>query len=193
VGGTVSPVIRQGTVWMGVTAVVVATASVTAAASDVIGTPASVVDPAQRLNPTFEPDLTPEERAVYELIALVNVERATRGLPNLFVDARVTEAARAHAADMAANRRMQHVGSDGSDGGIRLARTGYEWSSWGENIGAGFVDPLTLFQSWMNSPDHRANLLGDSADVGVGVVATPDGVPYWALLVATTPYVPTGF
>lgn len=169
------------------------TASLAVAASPVLQTPASVFDRAQRLNPTFEEELTPEERATVEMVTMINVERGSRGLPFLRLDDRMTRAALAHAADMAANRRMQHLGTDGSDGGMRLTEEGYVWSSWGENIGAGFVDPRTLFTSWMNSDTHRFNLLGDFTDIGVGAVATPDGVPYWALLVARSPYVPGQF
>jgi uncharacterized protein YkwD len=172
------------------TVLVLGTASLSVAASPAISGPARVDDRAQRVAPTFDAELTPEQRAVVEMVTLVNIERGNRGLPVLRLDDRASAAARAHAADMASMRLMQHVGSDGSDGGIRLTRAGYAWSSWGENIGAGFVDPGTLFTAWMNSEGHRANLLGDFTDVGVGVVATADGVPYWSLLVARALDVP---
>ena len=167
---------------------VLGTASLTVAASSTIHQPARVADRAHRLTPTFEPELTPEQRAIVELADLINIERGRRGLPFLRLDDRVSAAARAHAADMATVRRMQHLGSDGSDGGARLTRAGYGWTIWGENIGAGFLDPTTLFTSWMKSSDHRSNLLGDFSEIGIGVVATPDGVPYWSLLVARAPY-----
>jgi uncharacterized protein YkwD len=178
--------------WVLASGLVVGTASLAAAASSTIARPAEVADRALRLSPTFEPDLTPGQRVVAEMVALVNIERGRRGLPFLRLDDQLSAAARVHAADMASMRRMQHVGSDGSDGGIRLSRTGFVWSSWGENIGAGFTDPAVLFESWLNSPDHRANLLGDFTEIGVGVVATSDGVPYWALLVAGSRYLPPG-
>ena len=163
----------------------VGTASLAVAASPDISAPAQVHDRAQRATPAPDAALTPEQRAVVEMATLVNVERGERGLPLLRLDERASAAARAHAADMATMRLMQHVGSDGSDGGDRLARAGFAWSAWGENIAAGFVDPRTLLAAWMNSEGHRANLLGDFTDVGVGVVATADGVPYWSLLVAS--------
>lgn len=177
-------VLRRGTVRAIAFGLAVGTASFAFAASPAIDTPASVVDPAHRVAPSGGRAQTPEDRARSELVDLINAERSRRGLSVLRVEPRVSEAATVHAADMAAHRQMQHTGSDGSDGGVRLDRAGYPWTSWGENIGAGFLDPASLFDAWMNSAGHRANILGDFDDLGIGVVATPDGVPYWAMLVA---------
>lgn len=50
------------------------------------------------------------------------------------------------------------------------------WHAWGENIAAGH-QPKTVVQAWIDSPGHRANLLGDFTHLGVGYV--PDGkAPY---------------
>lgn len=177
----------RGISWAVVAGLVIGTATLTVAASPSLQVPARVGDRAQRLSPTNEHELSPEARAIVEMVALVNHARAERGLAPLTLDDRASAAARAHAADMAAMGSMQHVGSDGSDGGDRLDRAGFAWTSWGENIAAGFLDPATLLTGWMNSGPHRANLLGAFTTVGVGVVATADGVPYWSLLVATAP------
>lgn len=144
-----------------------------------------MVDRAERLNAPTGAELTPEQRAVTEMIRLVNAERTRRGLPAFVAHDQVATAARAHAADMAAMKSMQHDGSDGSDGGDRLTRAGFDWWTWAENIGAGFYDPSVLFEAWMNSPGHRANILSDLRYIGVGAVASSDGVPYWALVLAS--------
>jgi uncharacterized protein YkwD len=170
--------------WALAAGLLVGMASLAVAASASIA-PASVSDRAWRVSPPDEPPLDPSQRAAADMIALVNVERGERGLPFVYPDPRVAAAAEAHAGDMAANRRMQHSGSDGSDAGLRLQRAGYAWSDWGENIGAGFVEPKALFDAWMNSPAHREHLIGDFRDIGVGAAATPDGVVYWSLVVAT--------
>lgn len=166
---------------------VVGTASFSAAASPTLWAPAQVADRAQRLSPSFEPELTPEERAIVELVDLVNLERSARGLQRLRLDDRATAAARAHAAEMASTGTMQHAGVDGSDGGVRLTRAGFDWVAWGENLGAGFYDPDTLVSAWMGSAFHRDNLLGPFTAIGVGVVARADGAPYWSVLVARSP------
>jgi uncharacterized protein YkwD len=180
----------RGAWWAATAGLVVGTASLSAAASSSIPGAGRVADRAERLNLSYGPELTPEQRTVVELVGLVNIERGIRGLPSLRLDDRASAAARAHAAEMASLRRLQHVGLDGSDGGVRLGRAGFVWSAWGENIGAGFGDPGTLVGAWMDSTNHRANLVGEFTDIGVGVVATADGVPYWSLLVARAPESP---
>jgi uncharacterized protein YkwD len=80
---------------------------------------------------------------------------------------------------------MAHLGADGSDTGDRLDREGFAWRDWGEAIGAGFVTPESLFDAWMASAVDRTHVLSEQIYIGVGVAATPDGVPYWVLVVAT--------
>ncbi len=48
------------------------------------------------------------------------------------------------------------------------------WSSAGENIAAG-QSPDDVVRSWINSPGHRANLLGDYNSIGIGYAL---GGPY---------------
>jgi uncharacterized protein YkwD len=162
----------------------IGTASLAAAAGNSIGGPAVVSDAAERVAVPDPVPMSPAERAVGDMITLINVDRGNRGLPVLEVHDQVMAAARAHAADMASMRSMQHTGSDGSDAGDRLLRYGFDWGGWGENIGAGFDEPEPLLAAWLASPAHRRNLLGDFEYLGVGVVEG-DGVPYWSLVVAT--------
>src|SRR5690606_24622633 len=134
----------RGVGWTVVTGLVVGTASVSVGASPGLQLPARVGDPAQRLSSAHTHDITPEARAVVDMLGLVNRERAARGLAPLALDDRASAAARAHAADMAAVGRLQHTGTDGSDGGIRLQRAGLVTTWWGENIGVGFHEPAAL-------------------------------------------------
>lgn len=174
------------------------TAGVSIAASNTIHQPARVGDGAHRMasaagrvvpSPTDTArQATPAGDAVALLAELVNVERSRSGRSPLHLEPRLTIAAEAHARDMATSGVMQHAGSDGSDGGTRLTRTGYDWATWGENIGAGPSDPAVVVAAWLDSPPHRANLLGDFIDIGVAVAVGADGTPYWSLLVAR----PTG-
>lgn len=158
---------------------------VAAAGVTAIDGAAAVGRTAYRIAPPFRPDLDPNERVALEAVEIINLERNRRGLPNYLMNESVTDAAMAHAADMAARREMVHLGSDGSDTGTRLERAGFVWRTWGENIGAGFRTPQPLIDAWMASDIHRPLLLGENTYVGVGVAATPDGVPYWALVVAS--------
>jgi uncharacterized protein YkwD len=81
--------------------------------------------------------------------------------------------------------RMQHDGSDGSNAGDRLQAAGFRWSSWGETVGAGQPSPADIVQAWMDSPPHKAILLGSFTYVGVAKVVDSDGVPYWTLVAAS--------
>jgi uncharacterized protein YkwD len=125
---------------------------------------------------------TDEERSARLLAELVNVERTARGLaPYQFDDAAAAVAA-AHSADQAARRTMSHTGSDGSDAGLRLTRHGVTWSSWGENVGAGFDDPTAVLRAWLDSTTHRPIVLSASfTRVGVGVAVASNGTRYWTM------------
>ncbi len=141
--------------------------------------------PALRLAVPDNSASTPQLRAAKDLLAIINLDRVQRGLPAYRWNDQVADAAYANSADMAAHQRMQHTGSDGSNAGVRLTRAGFAWSSWGENIGAGFSEPQPLYTAWLNSPSHRTQLLGDFRYAGIGAVASSDGTPYWTLVVAS--------
>lgn len=52
-------------------------------------------------------------------------------------------------------------------------------TTFGENIAAGFRDPASVMQGWMNSPGHRANILDpDFLEIAVGCY-TVNGYSYW--------------
>ena len=97
----------------------------------------------------------------------------------------MADAATGHSEEMAANRLMRHEGNDGSNTGVRLRRAGFDWSTWGENLGAGQVEPGPLFTAWFESPPHRPQLLGDYRYIGIGVAAAQDGTLYWTMDVAS--------
>jgi uncharacterized protein YkwD len=112
----------------------------------------------------------------------INAERARHGLAPYQFDAAVAATAADHSADQAARRTMSHTGSDGSNAGQRLTRNGVTWSSWGENVGAGFNDPAALLQAWLNSPTHRPIVLSATyTRVGAGVATASNGTRYWTM------------
>ena len=145
---------------------------------------AAVQQPARRVEIPNNSQYPIAERPGRDMLSIINLARLERGLPIFFWDGQVATAAAAHSGDMAARRQLAHLGSDGSNTGDRLNRVGVAWSTWGENVGAGFDDPQVLFDAWVGSPSHAQHLFGDFTSVGVGVVATPDGVAYWTLVLA---------
>jgi uncharacterized protein YkwD len=138
-------------------------------------------EPASRLQIPNQPT-TVEEQLARQLAEQINVQRAANGLTPYQFDLAIAAAAAAHSADQAARNTMSHTGSDGSNAGQRLTRQGVTWSSWGENVGAGFNDPATLLQAWLASPTHRPTVLSSTyTRIGVGVAAATDGTRYWTM------------
>lgn len=107
---------------------------------------------------------------------LVNRERADRGLPTMRVNLQMVRIGRDWSNTMAVEERLYHrpelqsqVFGPWQRLGENVGRTGY---APGESIDAA-VD--RLHQAFMDSPGHRANILGDYNQVGVGVVVGKSG------------------
>ena len=123
--------------------------------------------------------LSAEEQAV---IDGTNAERkkAEKPLPALKMNPKLMEAARKHAANMAAQEQMDHV-LDGKNPADRAKAAGYAFKALGENVAAGQKAPKDAVQAWMNSPPHRENILKDAyTEIGVAGVKGKDGLIYWA-------------
>ncbi|TMW65618.1 hypothetical protein Poli38472_008260 [Pythium oligandrum] len=103
-----------------------------------------------------------------ELLAAVNTERAKANLPALCQSTKLTTAAQKHSDDMAGHNYMSHYGSGGSTMMDRIKSEGFAYSNAGENVAAGQHTVETVMTTWMNSPGHRANILGDFKYFGAG-------------------------
>ncbi|MGW1536781.1 CAP domain-containing protein [Streptomyces aureus] len=120
---------------------------------------------------------TPASAAVARVVALVNSERAKAGCSPVTLNAKLSQAAQAHSADMASRNTMSHTGSDGSDPGQRITSAGYLWSAYGENVAYGYSTPEQVMAGWMASAGHKRNILDCGfKEIGVGV-AQPGN--YW--------------
>ena len=122
--------------------------------------------------------LSAEERAV---IDLTNAERkkSDKELVPLKMNEQLMEAARKHAANMAAQEKMEHE-LDGKRVPDRADDAGYKWVTVGENIAQKQLTPKEVIAAWMKSPTHRDNILnGDYTEIGVAVVKSKKGELYW--------------
>jgi uncharacterized protein YkwD len=115
------------------------------------------------------------------LIAAHNREREKAGLAPLKSAVKLTAAAQVHAKDMAAHEKMTHEGSDGSTPSERVEKAGYPYQNTGENVAAGQTSVDEVMTSWMNSPGHKANILGDFTEIGVARAFDADDRPYWCV------------
>lgn len=98
------------------------------------------------------------------ILGTVNAQRSANGRASLTYDRRLEAVARAHAQDMATRGFFGHVGSDGSDLGKRLKRSGERYCFGAENVAYGQKSLATVMTAWMNSGGHRKNILHRKAD-----------------------------
>lgn len=108
-----------------------------------------------------------------ELVQLTNQARASAGLPALVVDSTLTSIARWRSKDMIVRDYFSHdIPGSGSVFDVLQAK-GYCFKVAGENIGWITADDATAAQGvqsmFMNSPGHRANIMGTTWDrIGIG-------------------------
>ncbi len=109
------------------------------------------------------------------MVRLVNQDRAHTGLPALEVDARLTQIARGHSADMQAHGFVGHVSPTTGSAADRFRRAGVDAVLIAENVARAY-SPGEAELGLMESPGHRANILNrDVTRVGVGAIIT-DGI-----------------
>jgi uncharacterized protein YkwD len=104
-----------------------------------------------------------------DVITRTNAERVQAGCPALRFDSRLAAAARAHSADMVDQHYFEHNSLDGTTPDERAAAAGYAELG-GENIAYGQRSAAEVMNDWMNSPEHRRNILNcEYTTVGVGL------------------------
>jgi len=105
------------------------------------------------------------------LLSAANRERANRGLPQLRVDAVLSQAARFHALQMASHAGISHQFPGEPNLSERGARVGAHFSLITENV-AEAPDSSMFHDLWMHSRGHRDNLLDPNVNVvGIAVVS----------------------
>jgi uncharacterized protein YkwD len=120
-----------------------------------------------------------------EFLEALNRERNRAGIASLKIAPKLTEAARVHVHDMAKHEMLSHQGSDGTTPARRVKQQGYLYQKSGENIASGQATPKAVMQSWMRSPGHRRNILGDFTEVGAALASSKSGTPYWCAVFAS--------
>ncbi|UJR81665.1 Transporter [Sandaracinus amylolyticus] len=115
-----------------------------------------------------------------EQLRLTNDERVRAGLSPLVCDPGLTRAARLHSQDMCDQGYFDHDSLDGRTFRDRIDAQDVTWRAIGENIARGQPTPADVHEAWMNSPGHRANIMGEQfGRIGIGHVACGGTGPYW--------------
>lgn len=105
-----------------------------------------------------------------DVIAYTEEARTKEGGQVLVENEVLDAAAQAKAEDMAARGYFSHVGPDGEEPWVWLARAGYEYVYAGENLAVRFSDSKDVVDAWMASPTHRANIVkANYQEIGVGL------------------------
>ncbi len=130
---------------------------------------------------------------VQRLLETINRIRWEHGqIPPLKHNPALQRAAQAHSQNMAQSDFFSHQGPNNSSPWDRIEAAGYgNWYTLAENIAAGYRDPADVAKAWMDSPQHRENLLNPELhEAGIGYTYEPgDTLPggtwgyehYWTL------------
>lgn len=110
----------------------------------------------------------------FEVLTLVNQQRAAQGLSPLSMDQSLLESAMLRAGEI--GLYFDHTRPDGT------ACFTVNPKAFGENIAMGQSTPAAVMESWMNSEGHRANILNSRWNsIGIGYMVV-NNMPCWVQL-----------
>jgi cell division septation protein DedD len=111
------------------------------------------------------------------LYADTNQQRTANSESVLNLNSQLNSAAQAKANDMVARDYWSHTTPDGQQPWTFITAAGYTYTAAGENLAYGFDSSDAVITGWMNSAEHRANILGTSyKDVGFGIASSSNFV-----------------
>ena len=109
------------------------------------------------------------------LLGDTNAERAKNNEAGLVLSPQLAAAAQAKAEDMVKANYWAHNSPDGKTPWTFITASGYQYQTAGENLAYGFANAGDSVTGWMNSPEHRANILDNNyQNVGFGVASSPN-------------------
>lgn len=106
-----------------------------------------------------------------KIIELTNKERLSRGRDELEESYVLNMAAQKKARDMLDREYFAHEAPTGEEAADLVKEVDYSFLFVGENLAKGnFQDSQNLVTGWMNSPDHKENILSSNyREIGVGL------------------------
>ena len=132
--------------------------------------------------------LTDEDRRLaQEMLNLINATRRQYNLAHLLLNDRLCQVAKGHASDMKQRGYQAHMTPEGEDVGQRVSNAGVIWRAVAENVAGnpthreghtivtGYPSIKAGHEGLVSSTGHRANILGDYQEVGIGIAPNDDG------------------
>ena len=109
------------------------------------------------------------------LLDATNRNRSNDSKPVLELNRQLTAAAQIKANDMATRNYWSHTAPDGKTPWDLITTAGYQYEQAGENLAYGFRDAVSTEAGWMNSSEHRTNILNAAyTQVGFAVASAPN-------------------
>lgn len=109
--------------------------------------------------------------SVTELLADTNAARVQASLPPLTLSDKLDHGAFLKAQDMLAKDYWAHNAPDGTQPWAWFTQAGYDYNYAGENLAKNYPNADATIKAWLQSPQHRANLLGANyTNIGFAVV-----------------------
>ena len=105
-----------------------------------------------------------------DIVVATNTERVKAGLRTLTISPLLTKAAQLKAQDSVSKHYWAHVSPAGVQPWYWIKLAGYNYQYAGENLAEGLYDSIGVTTAWMNSPEHKANILNAHyTETGVAV------------------------
>lgn len=105
------------------------------------------------------------------ILELMNQKRIDAGLNPLIMDNTLLQIARYRSNHMIQYNYFDHTTPIGEKWTTLLDAIGYQYTTTAENIAYNNYDPVELFNQWLNSSGHRANMMNSSNNkIGIGVI-----------------------
>lgn len=101
------------------------------------------------------------------VLGLTNVIRKENGLEPVCLNSKLMKAAKMQTNYQAVINKMTHDGPGTQNLGDRVAVSGYDYKTAGENVAQGMSSSKTVVNGWLNSETHRDNLLSDNVHMGI--------------------------
>jgi len=102
----------------------------------------------------------------------VNQTRQSIGLPTLTENQKLDQAAKLKAENMVQDQYFNHISPSGVSPWFWFLKAGYNYKYAGENLAVGFYDSQEVYDAWLNSPSHKANIVNPNyTEVGTAVMS----------------------
>lgn len=106
-------------------------------------------------------------------LSATNAERSKVGDSTLVINPTLSQAAQNKANDMAKMNFWAHNSPSGETPWQYINGAGYNYQQAGENLAYGFSNSSDVISAWMNSSEHRMNILNSNyQEVGFGVASS---------------------